>query len=285
MIQNGQNSINRVALNFNYSSKDAAVRNNKLIETIFNSNILPELNKAITKEIPNEVKLELSKLEIDIGIINEKDLQNNLAVRLGEALAKALHIYENNINRPMNNENDNLSNDFAKDEETEFEIRISNAGIILFWPFLTRFFEQLSLLNNAAFMDDESRNEAVFLLQYLAYNSVDFPEHQLVLNKVLVGMLPHETLLPLPPLSEETKNMSTSLLNGLISNWEKLKDSSPEAMQETFLQREGLLSIEEEKVVLKIGKRGVDVLLTSIPWNIALIKLPWMKKPMYVEWV
>ena len=164
-------------------------------------------------------------------------------------------------------------------------IRVSNAGIILFWPFLTRFFEQLSLINNGAFKDENCRNEAVYLLQYLAYNRIDFSEHQLVINKILVGMLPSEILLPISPLSEEAKNMAESLINGLRSNWDKVKDSSPEAIQETFLQRDGILIIKEDKMVLTVDKKGVDVLLTSIPWNITLIKLPWMKKPLYVEWV
>lgn len=164
------------------------------------------------------------------------------------------------------------------------DIKVSNAGLILFWPFLTRFFEHLSLLKDGRFIDDNCRNEAVYLLQYLAYNEIDFPEHQLVLNKVLVGIPPHEIVLPLSRLSEGAKHMAQSLLNGLIGNWEKLKDSSPEAIQETFLQREGLLSIREESLLLKIDKKGVDVLLTSIPWNITLVKLPWMKKPLHVAW-
>ena len=285
MVKSSISSIQSAVFNFSYSNEDAAKRGNLLIESIFNSQILPELDKAITREIPNETLLELSKLEIDIGIISEKDLQNSLAASIGEALAKALSNYKNNSNRPMNSENENLNNDFESDEETEFVIKVSNAGLILFWPFLTQFFEQLSLLSNGSFIDEESRNEAGFLLQYLAYDSIDFPEDELVMNKVLVGMLPHETLLPLPPLSEEAKNMAASLLNGLISNWEKVKDSSPEAIRETFLQREGLLRYKEDRIVLTVDKKGVDVLLTSIPWNISLIKLPWMEKPLFVEWI
>ncbi len=164
-------------------------------------------------------------------------------------------------------------------------VKVYNAGLILFWPFLTRFFEHLTLLKEGSFNDERCRNDAVYLLQYLVYNEIDFPEHQLMLNKALVGMSPHEVLLPMSRLSKVAEKTAQSLLNGLIGNWEKVKDSSPEAIQETFLQREGILSIKENGLLLQIDKKGVDVLLTSLPWNITPIKLPWMKKPLHVDWV
>jgi hypothetical protein len=185
----------------------------------------------------------------------------------------------------MEREQDGLANNRENQESGDMEIRVSNAGIVLFWPFLSRFFEKLNLTENDAFINEQSRNEARYLLQYLTYNRIDFSEHQLVINKILVGMLPSEILLPISPLSEEAKNMAESLINGLKSNWDKVKDSSPEAIQETFLQRDGILIIKEDKMVLTVDKKGVDVLLNSIPWNITLIKLPWMQKPLYAEWV
>ena len=91
MAQTDQNSIDTVVLNFTYSSKDAAKRSNDLIESIFDSDILPELEDVISKTIPKEALFELSKLEIDIGTINEKELSNNLADKMAKAMAEALH--------------------------------------------------------------------------------------------------------------------------------------------------------------------------------------------------
>lgn len=171
------------------------------------------------------------------------------------------------------------------EEEEGLGVRVYNAGIILFWPFLTRFFEHLSFLKNGAFINDEFRSRAVYLLQYLAFYSIDFPEYELVLNKLLTGMLTEDHPEPFVTLTEEEKNLATSLLHGLINNWEKVKNSTPEGIQETFLQREGILRFKHEEVFLEVEKKGVDILVKSIPWNISLIKLPWMKKPMHVEWV
>ncbi len=185
--------------------------------------------------------------------------------------------------RVKNSDINGIEQEFITQGNTD--IRLFNAGLILFWPFLTRFFEHLSLLKEGGFVDERCRNEAVYLLQYLAYNEIDFPEHQLVLNKVLVGMSQHEVLLPVSRLSKVAEKTAQSLLKGLIGNWEKVKDSSPAAIQETFLQREGILTIKENGLLLQIDKKGVDVLLTSLPWNITPIKLPWMKNPLHVDWV
>lgn len=164
------------------------------------------------------------------------------------------------------------------------EVKIHNAGLVLVWPFLTRFFEHLSLLENGKFLDEESRNRGVYLLQNLAYNRTNYPEYELVLNKLLVGMPVYEHLSPFINLSEEEKELTRSLMNGVISNWDKMKNSSIEGLQETFIQREGVLRFKKENTTLIINKKGVDVLLDTIPWNISLIRLPWMEKPIHVEW-
>jgi hypothetical protein len=70
-----------------------------------------------------------------------------------------------------------------------------------------------------------------------------------------------------------------------INNWDKVKDSTPEGIQENFLQRKGILRFEQVKVILVVQKKGADILMESIPWNISLTKLVWMKYPIYVEWI
>ena len=165
------------------------------------------------------------------------------------------------------------------------EIRINNAGLIIFWPFLTRLFEQLGMVENGVFLDSSHRNRALHLLQYLAYAQIDYPEYELVLNKTLVGMPIQDYAIPIESLHKEEENMATSLMNGLIQNWPKVQNSSIEGIQETFIQREGVLSLLSENYKLMIPKKGVDVLVESIPWNLSLVKLPWMGKPLHIEWI
>lgn len=173
-----------------------------------------------------------------------------------------------------------IDDDFFMDE-----IRVYNAGLIISWPFFTQFFEQLELMNNGEFIEVSSRNRAIYLLQYLAYNHIEFPEYELVLNKILVGIPMQDHVKPIEQLTLEETNMASSLMNGLILNWEKVKNSSIEGIQETFFQREGILSFHQDFNKLMIPKRGVDILVEFIPWKLSLIKLPWMEKPLHIEWI
>ncbi|MCB0464245.1 MAG: hypothetical protein KDC78_01030 [Aequorivita sp.] len=166
----------------------------------------------------------------------------------------------------------------------EDQIYIHNSGVIIAWPFLTRFFEQLRMLENGAFINSESRNRGAYLIQQLVYNHIDFPEHELVLNKLLVGMPIEDQLEPITELTQEEKDLAVSLLNGLIQNWDKLGSTSIVGLQEAFMQRDGVIGMKADSNTLSVEKRGVDVLLQTIPWNINLIKLPWMEKPVHVEW-
>jgi hypothetical protein len=179
------------------------------------------------------------------------------------------------------------SNDKNFDQELNLvgdEIKVYNSGLIILWPFLTRFFEKLELVINGNFINDKSRNRTIYLLQYLAYNRIDFTENELVLNKLLVGLPLTDHLIPISELTIAEKELAASLLNGVKSNWAKVKNSSIEAIQKTFIRREGLLTMQEEKATLKIDKKGVDVLMSGISWNIALVKLPWMQFPLFIEW-
>ena len=73
-MKSSQNIIDTAIFNFEYGSTASASRCNDLIESIFNAHILPELEKAISRKIPDGLLIELSKLEINIGNINEKDI-------------------------------------------------------------------------------------------------------------------------------------------------------------------------------------------------------------------
>ena len=186
---------------------------------------------------------------------------------------------------PENNQEASESENPAFQIEDGEEILIHNSGLILFWPFLTRLFEMLSLIENGSFVNYESKNRAVYILQHLVYNDFDFPEHELVLNKILTGMLPQQHLSRPESLSEYEISSTQSLLNGLISNWDKMKNTSPEGLQETFLRRAGILKFKSDSLTLVVENKGYDILLQSIPWNISMVKLLWMEKPLYVEWI
>ena len=78
--------------------------------------------------------------------------------------------------------------------------------------------------------------------------------------------------------------MCISILKGVKGNWPKMKGTSLEGFRETFLNREARLVERAEFWQMNVEKRGYDVLLPSIPWKYSPVKLPWMPKPIVVEW-
>lgn len=85
-------------------------------------------------------------------------------------------------------------------------------------------------------------------------------------------------------LSKSEMDQAEGLLVGMKSYWTNINNASLEAVQETFLQREGVLEFGEDSNRLSIAKTGVDVLLDSLPWSIGIIRLPWMDNSLEVNW-
>ena len=161
---------------------------------------------------------------------------------------------------------------------------ITNAGLVLLWPFLTRFFEQVHLVEDKAFVSDEAWQRAVLLTHYLGTGESEISEHRLLLNKLLCGWPMHESVprqfMPTPTEEEQ----SIVLLQTVITHWAALKNTSVDGLRQAFLQRPGKLVREPEQWMLTIERTGYDVLLEQLPWSFSVIKLSWMPHPLFVEW-
>jgi|GEM_PF-2861846 len=174
---------------------------------------------------------------------------------------------------------------FAMDEPQPLEtVYIANAGLVLLWPFLTMLFDRLGYLESQQFHDEAAQQQAALLLQFLASGAADVPEYALPLNKLLCGIrqprpLPRELL-----LTDAEKELGESLLKAVIARWEILKNTSVAGLRETFLLRSGKLDWLEERIVLTVEPKSLDILLDQRPWSISIIKLPWMAAPLYVTW-
>jgi|GEM_PF-2047941 len=163
-------------------------------------------------------------------------------------------------------------------------IYIANAGLILLWPFLGRFFRRLNLVGAKEFIDENSRMRAILLIQYLVTGKKEAPEYELALNKLLCGAdMDMEVDIEIE-ITEEEINLSNSLLNGAITNWEKLKGTRIGTFRETFLQRNGSLYYINNRWELQVEKKAYDVLLETLPWGIQMIQMSWMKERLVVLW-
>ena len=168
--------------------------------------------------------------------------------------------------------------------ETKGDYYISNAGIVLIWPFLETFLKELKLVQNNGFQDKGAAERAVLLLQYLVTGEQEHAEYNLVLNKLLCGLPLNFPVSKNGEFTAKELDEARQLLQAVIKNWPALGKTTVEGLQTAFFQREGRISIGEEEPVLKIKREGYDMLLDKLGWSFNLIRLPWMEETLFVEW-
>ena len=165
------------------------------------------------------------------------------------------------------------------------ELYIGNAGLVILWPFLGQFFEQLGLLEERQFRDEVARHRAVGLLQFLADGRPEPPpEYLLPLNKVLCGVDVEEVFDFGPPFTDAEIEESAALLQAVIAHAPVLGNMAVPGFRGTFLLRKGQLSTRDGVWLLRVERETYDVVLDRFPWNVNIVKLPWMTAMMQVEW-
>jgi hypothetical protein len=97
--------------------------------------------------------------------------------------------------------------------------------------------------------------------------------------------MPENHTIPHTELNEEEKTIGIQVLNGVMANWDKLKNTSIEGLRQTFLQRTGRITFNEDKWILNVEHKGYDVLLQTLPWPIGTIKTKFMNIPLHTEWI
>ncbi|MBL3655532.1 contractile injection system tape measure protein [Fulvivirga sediminis] len=173
-----------------------------------------------------------------------------------------------------------VKNNFNK---TDF-IGVTNAGLVILWPFLIRLFENLHLLKERKFRNENAQQKSAAVLQYLVDADPTAFEGLLALNKVLCG-LSLAAPLSIEPLADEEKELCDHMLKAVISRgpyWKNLKLLS---FRTSYLQREGILSTKDGHWLLQVKKETYDITLEKLPWGFNTVKLPWMNEILLVEWL
>ena len=155
---------------------------------------------------------------------------------------------------------------------------------MLLHPFLERLFGLLGWIKDGEWIDYISLQKGVLSLHYLVFGDQEVDENQLVLNKILCGVAIDEVINTQIELSVLETEKCIDLLHAVLEHWHIIKDSSKEALQETFLQRDGKLEIQNIGFELWIKDHGADILLEQLPWGIGMIKTPWMEGYLNCYW-
>ena len=164
------------------------------------------------------------------------------------------------------------------------DVAVHNAGLVLLWPFLSRFFENTGLIEEGQFVSEEAREKAVLLLSYISDESTEIEEHELPLNKVMCGI---NIMEPLPTgikITEKQQEESEVLVESAIANWPMLGELSIEGFRRAYIQREGILKSQEGNWLLQVERQTYDVIVDRVPWSIHVIKFPWLNQVIFVEW-
>lgn len=171
-----------------------------------------------------------------------------------------------------------------KQPEKEVSIYVKNAGLVLLWPFIPRFFQNLGLVEGREFVSPEAHGRAVLFLQYLADPDPEFAEHLLPLCKLLCAYPDDRPItLALDP-SEDEIELCEGLLGTVPSHHPAMKNMRVEGFRTAWLQREGCLKPRHDHVLLHVEKQAYDILLEQLPWSIRVIRLPWMHTAILTEW-
>jgi len=275
---------------------------------LYNNNALNDNIKAIIKNSNELVKIfsislkqfyeQLTLFLMFQNIQSEKNAIYNFILRLkntfrtssspypeqlaGE-LKKALEAVKE-IHQSQNIDERKQENNQPR-EPNENEIYISNAGLILLHPFLQSFFAEVGLLNEQNhFISVTAQQKAAVLLYYLQCCDESYKEWEMTLNKIICGIAHDEVMPDDIVITEKEKEESKNLLQAVANYWDALKGASIEALQNTFLLRDGKITWKEDYWLIQVERSGVDILLERLPWSFATVKLPWLNSLIYTEW-
>lgn len=235
------------------------------------------LESAVRASLPNEGKESLQQAAPQESAQNSRDEETERASLTKDSLSTAGEEAENS--QEPHEEVGFTSNTINVDG-----MFVQEAGIVLLHPFLSTFFSRIKLVAEKRFIHARARREALYLLHYMATGTTTAQEYELTMAKVLCNYPLQLPVARYPEPDNGHLQEAIHLLEAAIEQWETLKNTSVEGLRQGFLQRNGKLLVKNGGLCLQVETTSIDVLLDYLPWNLSIIKLPWMKEMLRVEW-
>jgi hypothetical protein len=159
---------------------------------------------------------------------------------------------------------------------------VKNAGLVIVTPFLPELFKECGILDGNKINDIDL---ALAILHFVVWGNLEYREYDTALSKVICNIESTDNMRLLNELEADIYSKADEMLKAVVRNWGALKDTSPDGLRESFLQRRGKLNFSYDNWFLYVEQNTIDVLLQSLPWTIGFIKLPWMKTILKTEWI
>lgn len=255
--------------------------------------LLFQASTPFLKRIQAEMMKHYQLSELNINAIQKNFKQESERNQLEFFIANVLIDYESSsqitsdVAHLNNKKTKDANQDLLEDRiDPDTLISIGNAGLVILNPIFSPLFERCNLLRDNTFTTLESHEKAVFILHYLATGDLELDESQSVLYKILCGMDINHPIPKTVKLSQNILNLCDDAMQSIISEWKALKNTGVEGLRENFIKREGNLKDQGDSYTLDVNQESVDVILnySPPPWTVGMIKLPWMKKMLYVNW-
>lgn len=234
---------------------------------------LRELLERLNKRIKTQDKKASSELQEPL---------ESLAVQISASKIKIKELKGEKVKKKESRKQKEKKEDKGSKEHEK--TMVTNSGLVLLWPYLEKLFEELKYLEKKRFKSDREIKRAILLLDNLVYRDDEREEHRMLLNKIICGvgtdfLVDQEIKLKKNELEEGEK-----MLEQFIDHWKKLKNTSPDGLREAFFKREGSLDPDGENWKLTVERKSIDVLMGTLPFQVSMIKLPWMSNLIFVEW-
>lgn len=264
---------------------------------------LREIDSLLRAVLPADIRAQLQLLQRALkGESNANRKSAN--IKAFDNIRSGLDHLQKLLKQRLNQGSENDSRHTGRAASEADAVYVGNAGLVLLWPFLGRFFEKLDLMADRQFVSPEAQQKAVLLLQYIANGKTEpqtdesaisdagpgssgelhFAEYQLPLCKLLCGY-PLDQPLPLSlELDETSANECHALLDVVPAHNPKMKNLSSAGFRSAWLQREGVLKTRDENFVLHVESKPYDILLDHLPWSSNMLKMQWMEGILLVEW-
>lgn len=250
------------------------------------------LKKSRKETIANELFTDILQSNIKDKAIRQKLMEWTEKLEKREEVGFPKKALSDLINRGESSESKKRSKQGSVSEKTDDKfpaeesdsISVFNAGVVILQPFLPALFKNLGYTEDGIFTGSPARERAVCAIHYMATGLAEFPEHELLISKLLTGWPVHEPINRFLNFTDYEIEECESLLSDALSHWGALKNTSADGLRKNFLQREGILKHSEFGWSLHIERQAHDLLLDQLPWSFSIIKFKWMDEVLSIRW-
>lgn len=291
LFNNNKTSQSSLLTGFRDSSVQYFGLDSERMDKLFELFVASDKENGITTE---QIRLiEEFQISLQKSFLNDKSVTENL--KKTDSVSDELEKEESNTD----SESETISYERFDLEQVEDKqnaedisnfslnnsVYIQNSGLVIIHPFLIHLFERLKLYKDKEWTSNRNHHKAILISQYLVTGQTLFFENELVLNKIICGLAPDSVINTRIKLSKKDIAEADAMLESVIAYWKVLKNTSTDGLRETFLNRDGKLVFKDNgKLELWVEQKGVDILMSHIPWGIGMVKTPWMKNFLECNW-